>query len=154
MLTATFFEQRVQKCAKKGIQPFQIYRIYIFFIMIIIFTFSPPSTLVPRLAWKSNHRRAYSPPAISSSKLVSGVVRHVSNFVPKLDYYFSDFVSTRFKFAGILRYFFLYCTCRNPNKTSSTVPHRPPIRRSTAAFAGLMQHTLHALRQYNKSSYS
>lgn len=48
------------------------------------------------------------------------------------------FFRFRFDTVWILRdfvLFFIYCTCRNPNKTSSTVPHRPPARRSTAAFA-------------------
>jgi len=39
------------------------------------------------------------------AKIRRRAVRHVSIFVPKLDYYFSDFVSTRFEFTGILRYF-------------------------------------------------
>jgi len=98
VLTASFFEQRVRKCAKRGIQPFQIYRIYVFFfIIIIIFTFSPPSTLVGRSARDgeiSSSRQYYTPPATAcgtssgpNSHRRRRCVMSRFSFRPKLDYY-------------------------------------------------------------------
>lgn len=152
-VNGNFFRETCAEVREKGDTTVSNLSNIHFFIMIIIFTFSPPSTLVARPAWQGNHRRAYSPPTISSKTRRWGGAS-CFEFCTKIGLLFFRF---RFDTVWIRRdfaLFFIYCTCRNPNKTSSTVPHRPPARRSTAAFAVLLQHTLHALRQYNKSSYS
>jgi len=110
--------------------------IHFFIMIIIIFTFSPPSTLVARSAWQGNHTplttAATSSPVtaivVGASFLDFRTLQHRNwtiifpiSFRHGLDLSgFCDFFS---------KYYLLHLS-KAANKTSSTVPRRPPARRS------------------------